>query len=98
MNKFNKFEPSNYIQNDNQANEYLQTMLEENGIEGFLRALGHIAKAKGMSKISQETGLGRESLYKSLSEDGNPKFDTVLKTLNALDIDIKFENHQITHH
>ena len=89
---FKKFDPSNYIKDDKQANEYLQLMLEENGVEGFLRALGHVAKAKGMSQIAKDTGLGRESLYKALSSEGNPQFDTVLKTLNSLGIGIHFEN------
>jgi len=46
--------------------------------------LGDIARAKGMSQIARETGLGRESLYKALSPDGNPEFSTVLKVVRAL--------------
>lgn len=47
-------------------------------------ALGDIARAKGMSQIARETGLGRESLYKALSPDGNPEFSTILKVVRAL--------------
>ena len=47
-------------------------------------ALGDIARAKGMTRISKETGLARESLYKALSPDGNPEFATVLKVVKAL--------------
>ena len=47
-------------------------------------ALGDIARGKGMSQIARETGLGRESLYKALSPDGNPEFSTVLKVVRAL--------------
>jgi probable addiction module antidote protein len=62
MTAFSKFETSNYIKSEEQALDYLKIMLDENGTQGFLEALGDIAKAK-------ETGLGRESLYKSLSKN-----------------------------
>lgn len=91
MNNFKTFDRSDYINNNEQASEYLQLMLDENGLEGFYKALGDIAKAQGMSKIAKTTGLGRESLYKSLSVDGNPNFNTVMKTLQALNIDIHFQ-------
>ena len=51
-------------------------------------ALGDIAKAKGMSQIARETGLGRESLYKSLSAEGNPEFDTIMKVINSLGLQL----------
>jgi probable addiction module antidote protein len=52
-------------------------------------ALGDIARAKGMSQIAQAAGLGRESLYKALSPDGNPEFATVLKVMRALGLKLK---------
>jgi probable addiction module antidote protein len=52
----------------------------------FSRLLGHIARAKGMSQLSRDTGLGRESLYKALSGEGNPSFATILKVTSALGI------------
>lgn len=64
--------------------EYLDVMLDENGIEGFLRGLGHVAKATGMSQIANDTNLGRESLYKSLSETGKPKLETIDKVLRSI--------------
>ncbi len=91
MTKFSKFDRSDYINSPEQASEYLQVMFNENGLEGFYKALGDVAKAKGMSNISEETKLGRESLYKALSENGNPKFSTVAKTLESLNINMKFE-------
>jgi probable addiction module antidote protein len=90
MTAFSKFEISNYIKSEEQVLDYLKIMLDENGTQGFLEALGDIAKAKGMGNISKETGLGRESLYKSLSKNGNPSFNNVVKTLNALNIDFSF--------
>jgi probable addiction module antidote protein len=51
---------------------------------GIARALGDIARSKGMTEIARKTGLSRESLYKSLSDDGNPSLDTVLRVARAL--------------
>lgn len=53
---------------------------------GITRALGDIARAKGMTQVANDTGLGRESLYKALSENGNPSFATVLKVAHALGV------------
>nr|AAO38299.1 Lfe123p1 [Leptospirillum ferrooxidans] len=59
--------------------------LSKKGIRPLIAsALGDIARAKGMTEIARETGLGRESLYKALSEEGNPEFATVLKVLRSL--------------
>ena len=52
-------------------------------------ALGDVARAKGMSQIAQDAGLGRESLYKALSSEGNPEFATVLKVMRALGLKLK---------
>ena len=53
---------------------------------GITRALGDIARAKGMTQVANDTGLGRESLYKALGENGNPSFATVLKVAHALGV------------
>jgi probable addiction module antidote protein len=67
---------------------YLDAWLEEapEDIAGITRALGDIARAKGMSQVARDAGLSRESLYKALSEDGNPSFATVLKVARALGV------------
>jgi probable addiction module antidote protein len=65
---------------------YLEAALEEGDPALFAAALGDVAWAKGMSKIASATGLGRESLYKSLSPDGNPEFATVLKVLDSIGV------------
>jgi probable addiction module antidote protein len=66
--------------------EYLDAWLTEapDDVAGIARALGDIARAKGMSKVARDAGLSRESLYKALSEDGNPSLATVLKVAKAL--------------
>lgn len=65
---------------------YLDAWLAEapDDAAGIARALGDIARAKGMSQVARDTGLSRESLYKALSENGNPSFATVLKLARAL--------------
>ncbi|MBI4559817.1 MAG: putative addiction module antidote protein [Candidatus Hydrogenedentes bacterium] len=63
---------------------YLEATLEDGDPALVAAALGDIARAKGMAHIARETGLGRESLYKALSPEGNPEFATVLKVVHAL--------------
>jgi probable addiction module antidote protein len=63
---------------------YLQSAIEENNTETLFDVIGAIARSKGMMMIAKELGLSRESLYKSLSPDGNPSFSTVLKVLDLL--------------
>jgi probable addiction module antidote protein len=63
---------------------YLEVALEDGDPALIVEALGDIARSKGMTQIARETGLGRESLYKALSTEGNPEFTTVLKVLKAL--------------
>jgi probable addiction module antidote protein len=63
---------------------YLEGALEENNIETFLDVIGAIARSKGMAKIAGEIGVNRESLYKSLSRDGNPSFATIASVLDVL--------------
>jgi probable addiction module antidote protein len=63
---------------------YLEAALEDGDPRIVATALGNIARAKGMSELARKTGLGRESLYRALSPDGNPEFGTVLKVVRAL--------------
>jgi len=63
---------------------YLEAALEDGDPGLIVAALGDIARAKGMAQIARESGLGRESLYKALSHEGNPEFATVLKVVRAL--------------
>ena len=63
---------------------YLNVALEEGDLSLIVATLGDIARARRMATVAQETGLGRESLYKSLSPNGNPEFATVLKVVQAL--------------
>ncbi|MFH6985816.1 addiction module antidote protein [Marinoscillum luteum] len=79
-----KFDIAEYLEDDVMIAEYLNTVLEEGDAEDIITALGHVAKARGMSKIAEETGLSRPSLYKALSQGSKPQFDTILKVLRAV--------------
>jgi len=68
--------------------EYLSQVLEDGNNEEFLRAIGHIAKAKGMAQIAKDTGLERESLYKAFRTNAKPRFDTVMKVIDALKLQL----------
>jgi probable addiction module antidote protein len=57
--------------------EYLNTVLEQGDSKGIITALGHMAKALGVSKIAKETGLSRPSLYKAISDGAKPQFETI---------------------
>jgi len=83
-NKTSKFDIAEYLDDDDMIVEYLNTVLEDGDSEDILAAIGHIAKAQGMTKIAAETGLSRTSLYKALSKGAKPQFDTVLKVLRAV--------------
>ena len=78
------WDPSEHLETEEDMAKYLEIALEENDAALVAAVLGDIARAKGMSQISRETGLGRESLYKALSSEGNPNFSTILKVVHAL--------------
>lgn len=87
--KTTKFDIAEYLEDDEMIHEYLNTVLEEGDSNDIVTALGHIAKAIGMSKIAEQTGLSRSSLYKALSEDAKPQFETILKVLRAVGGNLK---------
>jgi probable addiction module antidote protein len=79
-----KFEIADYLDSNEMIAEYLNTVLEEGNDAEIIAAIGHIAKAIGMSKIAEETGMSRPSLYKALSEGSKPQFSTIMKVLKAI--------------
>lgn len=78
------WDAAEYLKTEEDMVAYLEAALEENDPTLVSAALGDIAKAKGMTAIAKKTGLGRESLYKALSQEGNPEFSTVMKVISAL--------------
>lgn len=86
--KLRKWDSAEHLKTDEDMVLYLEACLEEAGDDAafIAKALGTIARAKGMTQLAKETGLGRESLYKALSGEGNPSFATILKVTTALGI------------
>ena len=83
------FDPAEYLDDDDATAAYLSEALESNDAAFVADALGVVARARGMTRLARETGLSRESLYKSLSANGNPEFATVLKILRALGLKLR---------
>jgi len=83
---FVPYDVAEHLRTPEEMAAYLEAWLEEapDDVGGLARALGDIARAKGMTQVAKETGLSRESLYRALSPDGNPSFATVLKVTKAL--------------
>ena len=79
-----KFDIADYLDSNEMIAEYLNAVLEEGNDDAILVAIGHIAKAIGMTKIAEETGMSRPSLYKALSEGAKPQFSTIMKVLKAV--------------
>lgn len=78
------YDAADYLETEADITAYLEAALEDGDAAVIAHALGNITRARGMSQIARETGLGRESLYKALSADGNPEFATVMKVIKAL--------------
>ncbi len=79
-----KFDIADYIDDNEMIAEYLNTVLEDGDASDVIAAIGHIAKAIGMTKIAEQTGLSRPSLYKALNQSSKPQFDTIFKVLKAV--------------
>lgn len=89
--KTSPWDPAAHLETDEDMAAYLEAALEDGDPALVTAALGDIARAKGMTQIARETGLGRESLYKALSPEGNPEFATVLKVVRALGLKLHAE-------
>lgn len=79
-----RWDAADYLTDEAAMVSYLEAALEDGDAHVIAAALGDIARAKGMTEVARKAGLGRESLYKALSPDGNPEFATVLRVINAL--------------
>ncbi|QNM90513.1 putative addiction module antidote protein [Aliarcobacter cryaerophilus] len=89
MSKLATFDISQYLDNKEMIAEYLSQVIEDGDMDELLEAIGNIAKAKGISQIAADTGLGRESLYKTFQSGSKPRFETVMKVLRSLGVNIK---------
>jgi probable addiction module antidote protein len=89
MKNFERFDVVDYLDNEEVIAEYLTAAMEDSDPDMFLRAVSDVARARGMSKLAQDSGLGRESLYKALRPGSKPRYETVSKILTALNVKIK---------
>ena len=78
------WDPAEHLETEEDMAAYLNVALEDGDLGLIMAALGDIARARKIAVVAQDTGLGRESLYKSLSANGNPEFATVLKVVRSL--------------
>jgi probable addiction module antidote protein len=92
------FDPAEFMEDDEDYEFYLQESLkialEDNDPSFLTRALGTVARARGMTELAKNSGLSRESLYKSLSPAGNPEFATVLRVIQALGFKLSIEKKE----
>lgn len=86
MSKFTRFDAADYLDSDEAVAAYLTAALEDDDPDLFLTALKDVARARGMSQLAKDTGLGRESLYKALSPGAKPRYDTILRVVHALGV------------
>jgi probable addiction module antidote protein len=88
MKKLKVFDAADYLNNERIIAEYLNAALEDENPDILLRAIADVAKARGMSQLAKDAGVGRESLYKALAPGAKPRYDTVLKLMKALGVEL----------
>ena len=86
MTRFTPFDAADYLDNEETIAAYLSAVLEDDDPDLFLVAIKDIARARGMTQLAKDTGMGRESLYKALAPGAKPRYDTILKVLRALGV------------
>lgn len=82
----NRFDIVKYLDSDEAIAIYLTEIAETGDSNDFIVALGDVARAKGIAEIAQKTGLARESIYKALTSGSKPRFDTIMRIMNALNL------------
>ncbi|EBJ1026289.1 putative addiction module antidote protein [Salmonella enterica] len=85
-----KFDVVEFLENEEDIQAYLNAAIEEDDTKYLFKALGNIARARNMSQLSKEIGMSREGIYKALSGEGNPSFQTVSKITKALGLKLHF--------
>ncbi len=84
--KVAKFEAADYLKSEVAIREFLAAAMEDPNPDVFLAALGEVAKARGIADLAERSGLGRESLYKTLSPGAKPRYETICKIIDALGV------------
>ena len=91
--KLYDYDPADALKSDEAIEVFLADAFETGDAGYIAKALGVVARAKGMTRIARETGLAREQLYKSLSENGNPTLETTLAVLKAIGFELTGKRH-----
>ena len=91
MTRFTRFDAADYLDNEEAIAAYLNATLADDDPEQFIVALKTVARARGMTQLAQDTGLGRESLYKALAPGAKPRYDTIMKVVRALGVTLHAE-------
>jgi len=86
LSELKRFDMAEHLEDDQAIAEYLSIVLEENDAPALFKALGTVARARGMTEIAKASGVSREALYKSLSEGAHPRCDTIQRVLTALGV------------
>ena len=86
MTKITPFDAADYLDDEETIAAYLSAALAENDPDAFLQAIRTVARARGMAQLARDSGLGRERLYKTLAPGAKPRYDTVMKLVNALGV------------
>ena len=89
MSKLAPFDAADYLDSEETIAEYLTAALEDPDPDMFLVAVRTVARARGMTQLAKDAGLGRESLYKALAPGAKPRYDTVLKLVHALGVKLE---------
>ncbi|MNE43380.1 hypothetical protein D3C80_1375500 [compost metagenome] len=83
-----EFDLAALLDSEEAISEYLSQVLAKGDIDELIRAVGHVAKARGMAQIARDSGLGRASLYKAFAPGAKPRFDTVVKVMRAMGVEL----------
>ena len=86
MTKFTPFDAADYLDDEETIAAYLSEALEDPDPDTFLMAVRTVARARGMTQLAKDSGLGRESLYKALTPGAKPRYDTMMKVIRALGV------------
>lgn len=83
-----EFDLAALLDSEEAISEYLSQVLADGDTDELIRAVGHVAKARGMAQIARDSGLGRASLYKAFAPGAKPRFDTVVKVMRAMGVEL----------
>ena len=91
MVELTKYDAAEFLDSEEAIQAYLEAALEDDDPKYFLKALNNVARARGMMEVAKQVGMPRESLYRALSDNGNPNYSTFMKILAGLGISLSIK-------